>query len=72
MKINHRTFGEGERVLLLASELESKGYTRAESEAARGPREYYLAQEAIKANYPGRETNEDGSPRMVLIWDSED
>jgi hypothetical protein len=65
-------FGERERVLLLESELEAKGYTRAESEAARGAREYYLAQEPIKTNYPGREINEDGSLRMVLIWDSEE
>jgi hypothetical protein len=71
MKINHMSFGEQERVLLLARELEAQGYTRAESEVARGPREYYLAPERIKVHYLASNSDIDESPRMVLIWDSE-
>ena len=66
------TFGEEDHVLLLARELEAKGYVRAESEAARGPREYYLGPELIRVHYHASNSDIDENPRMVLIWDLED
>ncbi len=63
-------YGGKDRVLLRASELESKGYTRAESEATRGPQEYFLAYHSSKGNQAEAEKKE--GARMILVWDSDE
>ena len=63
-------YGGKDRVLLMARELESKGYTSAASEATRGPQEYFLAYHSSKDGQSEVEKKEGG--RMILIWDSDE